>query len=288
MKNAAHQWLSAARISPTALYTGHVWQHSGRSLPELANTPAQLLHMGLAPAMWLSKKLGGPTLEDFLIARHDLIDDALHRGIQSGRITQIIEIAAGLSPRGSRFVEQYGKQITYIECDLPDMAARKRKLLAQRLSVCPNHQVKVIDAFASEGAHSLEGLAMMLNSKQGLAIVTEGLLNYFDKGSVLALWARIAKTLNQFPAGLYLSDIHLESQNADPTVKAFAKALGAFVRGRVYFHFEAPGQVQLALEPMGLRSEIIRPSTMAHSIASCAARGADLTRVIVARTPKTP
>ncbi|HEX4880243.1 MAG TPA: hypothetical protein VFV39_10395, partial [Limnobacter sp.] len=65
MKKIASQWMSAARVSPTALYTGHVWQANERSVPELASTPARVLHTALAPAMFASRALGGPTLTDF-------------------------------------------------------------------------------------------------------------------------------------------------------------------------------------------------------------------------------
>ena len=128
VKKLASQWLSAARISPTALYTGQVWQTTGRSIPELKSMPASALHLALAPSMFVSRSFGGPTLEDFLLARHDLIDHHLTELIESGKVTQIIEIAAGLSPRGSRFVERYGDKITYIEADLPGMVAQKKKI----------------------------------------------------------------------------------------------------------------------------------------------------------------
>lgn len=279
----ASQWLSAARISPTALYTGQVWQANGRSIPELQSIPASVLHMALAPSMFISRSFGGPTLEDFLLARHDLIDHHLTELIESKKIAQIIEIAAGLSPRGSRFVERYGDSITYIETDLPGMVAQKKKLLAQRLRVCHSHHVKVVDAFADHGAHSLDGLVRSLDPDKGLAIITEGLLNYFDSDPVLNLWARISKTLSQFKHGAYLSDIHLHAQNADPLAQAFVAGLGVFVRGKVYLHFETAGHLQLAMENLGLACQVHRPSDFANQIPACAGKGADFCRVLFAQ-----
>ncbi|WP_370261879.1 class I SAM-dependent methyltransferase [Limnobacter sp.] len=283
LKKIASQWMSASRVSPTALYTGQVWQANQRSVPELASTPARLLHAALAPAMLASRTLGGPTLSDFLLARHDLIDHELTRRIEAGKVTQIIELAAGLSPRGARFVERYGDRITYIEADLPSMVAQKRKLLAQRLAVCPNHQVRVVDAFANEGAYSLEEVARGLNPKQGVAIVSEGLLNYFNRDMVMQLWARIESTLDDFPYGAYLADLHLRANNADPLSRAFAAALGAFVRGKVHLHFDSAGEVQLAMESVGMACEVYRPADFADRLPSCKAPGANLTRVLRAR-----
>ena len=283
VKKLASEWLSAARISPTALYTGQVWRSTGRSIPELKSIPASALHLALAPSMFISRSFGGPTLEDFLLARHDLIDHHLTELIESKKVSQIIEIAAGLSPRGSRFVEKYGDKITYIEADLPAMVAQKKKLLSTRLGACPNHHVKVVDAFAEHGAHSLEGLAMQLDPAKGLAVVTEGLLNYFDRDSVLGLWARVSQTLAGFKEGVYLSDIHLQAQNADPIAQAFVAGLGVFVRGKVYLHFETAGHLQLAMEELGLACQVLRPSDYASEIPSCGAKGADFCRVLFAR-----
>lgn len=283
VKKMASQWLSAARISPTALYTGQVWQANGRSIPELKSMPASALHLALAPSMFVSRSFGGPTLEDFLLARHDLIDHHLTDMIDSGKATQVIEIAAGLSPRGSRFVEKYGDRITYIEADLPGMVAQKKKLLSTRLRACPNHHIKSIDAFAAHGAHSLEGLASTLDPGQGLVIVTEGLLNYFDRESVEGLWGRVSATLAGFAHGAYLSDIHLQAQNSDLLAQAFVAGLGVFVRGRVHLHYENVGNLQLAMESLGMACQVLRPSDFANEIPACAGRGADFCRVLFAR-----
>src|SRR4051794_2883428 len=112
-------------ISPTAHYTGHVWVRNGLSHPELATLEGRVMFDAIEPAMIASRVVGGPTLERMLLARHRLIDDLLTRSIDDGRIGQVIEIACGMSPRGWRFAERYGDEISYIEADLPDMAARK-------------------------------------------------------------------------------------------------------------------------------------------------------------------
>ncbi|HEY1058580.1 MAG TPA: class I SAM-dependent methyltransferase [Limnobacter sp.] len=274
--------MSAARISPTALYTAQVWQENGRSVPELASLPAKALYTALSPAMAVSRKLGGPTLQDFLLARHDLIDRQLHEAITSGKATQVLEIAAGLSPRGSRFVQQYGDDITYIEADLPGMVAQKRKLLEQRLAVCPYHHIEVIDAFAKEGVHSLTGLVEQLDPERGLVIITEGLLNYFDRASVLDLWSRIGQTLSGFQHGFYLSDLHFSSHNDDVLSRVFAAALGAFVRGKIHLHFSSSGEVQQLMQQRGLACEVLNPEDFAGDLPACATAGAGLTRVLSA------
>ena len=202
--------------------------------------PASALHIALAPSMFLSKSLGGPTLEDFLLARHDLIDHHLTELIESGKVSQVVEIAAGLSPRGSRFVERYGDKITYIEADLPGMVAQKKKLLAQRLSVCPNHHVQVVDAFADTGPESLDALVAQLDPKKGLAIVTEGLLNYFDQDSVLNLWARISHTLAQFKHGERTSGLAAPATASPPRIQRASDDSQARTPAATHSHTEKP------------------------------------------------
>src|ERR687883_1073412 len=94
-------------ISPTAHYTGHVWGRNGLSHPGLGTLEGRLLFDALAPAMVVSRALGGPTLEGMLLARHRIIDALLARAIDDGRVSQVVEVACGMSPRGWRFAERY-------------------------------------------------------------------------------------------------------------------------------------------------------------------------------------
>ncbi len=77
--------------------------------------------------MTVNAILGRGTLESYLLARHRAIDSLLTTAIEEHGIRQVIEVAAGLSPRGWRFAQRYGDRLTYIEADLPGMAERKRR-----------------------------------------------------------------------------------------------------------------------------------------------------------------
>ena len=86
----------------------------------------------------------------------------------------------------------------------------------------------------------------------GLAIVTEGLLGLPPTDAVRGLWRRFARTLDGFPAGLYISDLHLGGA-VTPPVRAFRLALSAFVRGRVYLHFSDAAEAERELVAAGFR-----------------------------------
>jgi O-methyltransferase involved in polyketide biosynthesis len=238
-------------ISPTAHYTGHVWGRNGLSHPHLATREGRVLWGALAPAMAASRALGGPTLEGMLLARHRVIDDLLASAIDDGRVSQVIEIASGMSPRGWRFAQRFGDRVTYVETDLPAMAARKRRGLERMGAVSSHHHVVELDALRDDGPGSLAALAGTLDPGAGLAIVTEGLLSYFDTESVLGMWRRFARTLRRFAAGVYLADLHVGGSNEGATARAFEIALALFVQRRVHMHFEGEADAVAALVAAG-------------------------------------
>jgi O-methyltransferase involved in polyketide biosynthesis len=220
-------------ISPTAHYTGETWVRNGLSHPELATWQGRLFHDTLALPNAVSRRLGGPSLEGLLLARHRIIDARLDDLIRGG-VTQVIEAACGMSPRGWRFGEKYGDELTYVEADLPAMARRKREALARMGSLGDRHRVVDLDLLRDGGPGSLESLVETMDPARGLAIITEGLLVYLDDPTVEALWGRLAKALQPFPTGVYLSDLRIARPRRGTAEQAFELLLGAFVRGRIH------------------------------------------------------
>lgn len=272
----------STNVSPTAHYTGYVWARHGLGPPAFATPEGRLLFSVAQPALALSRLLGGPTLEGLLLARHRIIDQQLQAAIKAGTVTQIIEIAAGLSPRGWRLAQQYGNRIRYIEADLPGMAARKRALLAGIGSHgSEHHRVVDTDAFASAGPASLAGIAATLDPTQGTAVITEGLINYFPLPAVTTLWSQIAATLHGFPHGLYLSDLHLAIENRSPLIQAGAGLLSVFVRGRVHLHFGSTDDAIDALLAAGFDTASLHsPADFASSFRECRDPAAKLVRIV--------
>lgn len=270
-----------ARIGPTAHYTGHVWGRNGLSHPRFDTVAGRVFHAALTPSMSLSRAVGGPTLEGMLLARHRILDALLSEAIDSGEVTQVIEIAAGLSPRGWRFAERYGDRILYVDADLPGMAARKREALGAAGS---RVRVEELDALRDSGPHSLAAVAATLDRDAGLAIVTEGLLSYFTTDDVRGMWRRFARVLGDFGTGLYLSDLHVGRTGRASIDRAFMAALGAFVRGGVQTHFEGDEDAVAELRAAGFAEARLHRGER-HPAAGDAARdpGARRVQVIEAR-----
>ncbi len=237
-------------VSPTAHYTGETWVRNGLSHPRLATWQGRMLHRGFALPLAASKTLGGPTLEGLLLARHRIIDSILDDLIRGG-ISQVVEVACGMSPRGWRFTEQFGERLTYIEADLPGMAQRKREALARMESLTDRHRVVDLDVLQEGGPGSLEALVEPLDPAEGLVIVTEGLLTYLDDDTVNALWARLATALGRFDKGVYLSDLRFARRDRGLPERAFDVILGAFVRGKVHAYRGDEAAAEAALRSAG-------------------------------------
>jgi O-methyltransferase involved in polyketide biosynthesis len=243
----------SAAVSPTAHYTGETWVRNGLSHPQLRTWQGRLFHGALALPLATSKSLGGPTLEGLLLARHRIIDSILDDLIEDG-VSQVVEAACGMSPRGWRFSERYGDRLTYIEADLPAMARRKREALERMGSLGDHHRVVDLDVLRSGGPGSLEGLAAGLDPGKGLAIVTEGLLPYFGDQTIEAFWVRLATVLKRFDRGAYLADLRLAGPDRGLSEHAFSVVLGAFVRGRVHaYSGDRPGS-EAALRRAGFKN----------------------------------
>jgi O-methyltransferase involved in polyketide biosynthesis len=239
-------------ISPTAHYTGETWVRNGLSHPELATWQGRALHRALAVPLVASKAVGGPTLEGLLLARHRIIDFLLTRWIEAG-VSQVVEVACGMSPRGWRFSEQFRDRLTYVEADLPAMAQRKREALARMGALSDRHRVVDLDVLQDGGPNSLEALVETLDPAEGCVIVTEGLLTYFDDATVDALWARLARALQRFDPGAYLADLRFARRDRGIPEHAFDAILSAFVRGKVHAYRGEEATARATLRETGFR-----------------------------------
>jgi O-methyltransferase involved in polyketide biosynthesis len=243
-------------ISPTAHYTGYVWARNGLAHPALETVEGRVLFESLRPMMIANAALGRGTLESYLLARHRAIDALLEDAIERDGISQVIEVAAGMSPRGWRFAQRYGGDLLYIEADLPGMAARKRRALERMGALGEHHRVAEVDALSDRGPDSLIGVADGLDAARGLAIITEGLLGYLSDSDVRDIWGRFADVLSGFSPGRYISDIHL-GEAQDLQVRAFRVLLSVFVRGRVHLHFDTPQDAVEALYDAGFSQAVV-------------------------------
>jgi O-methyltransferase involved in polyketide biosynthesis len=250
------QQLSKHRhISFTAHYTGYIWYQMGISHPALATTKGKTLAALVHPIeSWAEKYVGG-SMRTTLKQRHTMLDTHLEQLIQQYPNLQVLEIACGLSPRGWWF-RQHHPDICYRELDLPDMAATKQAALQQ---IEPHvDDVLSVDLFTEAFANVFK----VFDPKRPLVIISEGLINYFEKPLLQQLIQAIAIYGRDFKELHYLTDLYPEpTQNKLATIIwNSSRLLKLMSRSAFSFHFKTPVEVENFFHEAGFKQvEVLQP-----------------------------
>ncbi|WP_343580986.1 class I SAM-dependent methyltransferase [Acinetobacter sp.] len=250
------QQLSKHRhISFTAHYTGYIWYQMGISHPALATKKGKTLAALVHPIeSWAEKYVGG-SMRTTLKQRHSMLDSHLKKLIEQHPDLQVLEIACGLSPRGWWFRQHY-PEISYRELDLPDMAATKQAALQQIES--HSDDVLSLDLFTEAFASAFE----IFDPKRPLVVISEGLINYFEKPLLQQLIQAIAHYGQDFKILHYLTDIYPEpTQNKLATIIWNSSRLLKWMsRSAFSFHFKTPAEVEHFFQKAGFHQvDVLQP-----------------------------
>lgn len=242
-------------ISFTAHYTGYMWYLLGISHERLATSKGKQLATLLHPFESLAEKFVGHSVRSTLKLRHRLIDQRLEQLIAEHPNLQIIEIAAGLSPRGWRFRQKY-PAISYIEVDLPGMAAIKREALQP---IEPDAQVYGCDIFSEQFQEILRN---GLDHTRPIAVVSEGLINYFSKDLIGQLSQMLSTGFQQFPHGYFISDLYPEPIHRLAKIIWYSSKLLKFLsKSEFQFHFTKPQEAAEFFKMHGFEKTSIRQAS---------------------------
>jgi O-methyltransferase involved in polyketide biosynthesis len=236
-------------ISFTAHYTGYIWYQMGLSHPVLASRKGERLAALMHPLELLMERFVGGSMRSTLKQRHALIDRQLNRLMAQYPNLQVLEIAAGLSPRGWRY--RFGNPLmTYVEADLPAMAQAKRTALSHIETPVP--RIEAADLFTDD----LDRLFDSFDPDQPLVIISEGLVNYFTKEMLATLWSRLATGLKRFPAGYYLTDVYPEPVHHRMATLIWnsSKLLKVISKSAFSFHFISAEDASTFLAQQGFAS----------------------------------
>lgn len=235
-------------ISFTAHYTGYIWYLLGISHPALASRKGKRLASFLHPLETLAERFVGGSMRSTLRQRHQLIDRQLNELISQYPNLQVVEIAAGLSPRGWRYRQQY-PNVSYIEMDLPDMATAKRQALAK---IDPTATIIGVDLFSPEFKQHIQ----QLDHQRPLVIISEGLVNYFTKDMLKQLWQSFSDVLADFEAGYYITDIYPEpiKHKLAKLIWNSSKLLKVLSKSAFAFHFQSPIEATDFLKSTGFQT----------------------------------
>lgn len=244
--------MDSSSISFTALYTGHVWYANEMSESFLTSPMSHALYWAMQPVEFAARKLVGVNIEETLLQRHQILDHRLDHLIRDNGVTQVLEIACGLSPRGMQFSRRY-PQVKYVEADLPGMVERKRTLLNRNAALRDKHTIVECNFFEKDTPAALNTvLREHFDQSQPIAIITEGLVNYFDLPTISSVWGKIARLTRAFPAAWYLTDLYPEAHGrAAPFVNIGARLLGQITRAEVNLHFTSDDAIEEGFRQVG-------------------------------------
>ncbi|GLK91826.1 class I SAM-dependent methyltransferase [Pseudomonas turukhanskensis] len=271
----------SAHISPSAHYTGYVWYRHHLSDAAFATPFGRWVHGLLTPIAWGARVGFGLDIEHLLLQRHLLLDARLTAAIEERGVRQVVEIACGLSPRGRRFCQRY-PELRYLEADLPGMAVRKRLLLHSEGWLNGRHQVRSVDILAEQ---SLEALFAGLDRTEPVLVITEGLVNYFERPVIEGFWTVLAAQLKAFPQATYLTDLYpdLKEHPRYRQLRWGVDIVGRLTRGNYPLHYRNAGEIVEAFARCGFaRTQVLDPAL--HSQGLPPITQATLVRVIEAST----
>ena len=122
-------------------------------------------------------------------------------------ITQVLELAAGLSPRGLAMTGN--PNVVYVATDLPQILEEEKEIaeaiLVKLNSERPNLYFQPANCFSMD---SLLTAAVAFKHDRPLAIITEGLFPYLTRDERKALAGNIHELLEKYPGLWITTDVH--------------------------------------------------------------------------------
>lgn len=131
---------------------------------------------------------------------------AVSRVVEEKGATQVLELAAGLSPRGMELAQ---RGVVYVEADLAESMALKREVVTAILGSVPESlhlcAASVIDR------DELSACCCPFVTERPVAVTTEGLLRYLTFEEKAHLSENVHEILRRYGGWWITPDIHLRS-----------------------------------------------------------------------------
>jgi O-methyltransferase involved in polyketide biosynthesis len=130
-----------------------------------------------------------------------------NRILEEHKMTQILEVAAGLSPRGLAMTRN--PDVVYVVTDLPEMLKVEETIAETIIAKSNGHRSNLhFQAANALDMKSLSKAATAFKCDRPLAIITEGLLPYFNRREQGVLAGNVHKILAKYDGLWIASDVH--------------------------------------------------------------------------------
>jgi O-methyltransferase involved in polyketide biosynthesis len=189
---------NSERIPHSALYTSATWKWAKLPYAPIVTPAGAEWTFRLVNFFMFFYRIINPekiSLKHNLLHRHIVIDMLASR---SG-CRQVIEVAAGFSPRGCMMSED--PTLNYIEIDLNDVVALKRRQLER------SDQGKGVLRRANYTLHAGDINALHFEKFQNKPtfVISEGIMMYIQRDAQIAIWRNIASFIRD-QGGEYVFD----------------------------------------------------------------------------------
>ncbi|KYC35053.1 hypothetical protein WA1_09975 [Scytonema hofmannii PCC 7110] len=190
-----------------------------------------------------------------LTARVEARYKAINQVMAQYQITQILELASGLLPRGMNL--SCDPNITFIETDLPAMIRCKQQLVQQLIGERPNLHFVEIDATSSP-SHFLKS-TVHLKAEQPVMLLCEGLLTHLTLSEKQQVCTNVREMLHAY-GGVWITPDFIDtpsfsrSLQNDPDLQKLIQ-IGTNFTGRslVDNNFATPDQARQFAYEQGFR-----------------------------------
>ena len=161
---------------------------------------------------------------------------AVTRLVEEKAATQVLELAAGLSPRGAELAP---RGIVYVEADLAESMTLKREVVTAMLGSVPKNLH--LCAASAIDREQLLSCCVPFAAGQPVAVTTEGLLRYltFEEKAMVA--ANVHEILQRYGGWWITPDIHLRTwaqQQTSTHRQAELKTLGRSLDANYFEDFD--------------------------------------------------
>jgi O-methyltransferase involved in polyketide biosynthesis len=242
-----------ADISLTARYTAAVWARLGLPYASLFadRRGRALVTASLLGGRLLPSNVGRALIDAILTPRHLFMDE----WIRNHQIEQVVEIAAGFSPRGLMFAAEGNH---YIEIDRPNVMDEKQLRAASAMDGKPRPIFLGIDATAPDFVDKV-----LAACKPGLrtVVITEGFSMYFSKEGYSAVLGNIHNLAVELDA-IYLTDF-MRARRGRSMLSTWltigSKAVW-FIADHVYFYCRSEAETKQFFQENGFEAEVHVPA----------------------------
>jgi O-methyltransferase involved in polyketide biosynthesis len=257
-----------AKISLTAKLAAYMRQFS--DVPFAADV-AHLLRAEEAFDALLADQGIGPTDLLWYAPVFEVRYKSVARAIAAARVTQVLELASGLSLRGLAMTRD--PALTYVESDLEELTDDKIALVAeiQRRHQLPSHGNLHLVAANALDRDQLRTAAARLLRGQPVAVVNEGLLQYLTAAEMETV-ARNVRELLVERGGVWITpdfSVKDDVRDISDRQQRFRAAVAAATERRMYDNaFADAAALQAFFDRVGFAARVVNQVDEAGEVVS--------------------